>query len=266
MRADESNVHDTVRIFERVDLGHIRRAFCFKGGYMYDFAASYAEWKQGQCLKVDVRELRSRSPAHKWKGPWRLLLLRECCSWRLSELLNQADFLYSSDLILGARILLRSALETLAMLVYSSQAMCDVVAGKLNFHDFSDKTEKLVLGTRDNITGYVAINILSVLKKVDQRYPGIASLYAGLCETAHPNCEGMLTSYSESDADSLVTVFGSRWQGRYGNQHEIVMSLILETFMSEYNDEWPVAFEALEQWLVANDAMLESTRPKTAPP
>jgi hypothetical protein len=35
----------------------------------------------------------------------------------------------------------------------------------------------------------------------------------------------------------------------------------LEVFVAEYDDEWPAAFEALESWIEANDAELESSKP-----
>jgi hypothetical protein len=39
------------------------------------------------------------------------------------------------------------------------------------------------------------------------------------------------------------------------------MELCISTFNHEYNIEWEQQFERLEAWLVANDEMLESTKP-----
>ena len=102
---------------------------------------SLAAWKQSQCQQVDVGGLFARSKiAHKWKAPFRSLSLREAVSWRTQDLLEQSVALYDAGHLLGARILLRSAFETVAMLVYLNQLTRKVLGGELSFHDFSDKT------------------------------------------------------------------------------------------------------------------------------
>ncbi|RJR51414.1 MAG: hypothetical protein C4576_03680 [Desulfobacteraceae bacterium] len=52
------------------------------------------------------------------------------------------------------------------------------------------------------------------------------------------------------------------WEERYGIQHEAAISLCLEIFEEEYNNEWIRCFEALEKWLESNDKKLERQRRK----
>lgn len=218
--------------------------------------------KNSLCKEVDIGGLFARSNiAHKWKAPWRSLLLRETVAWRIQELLEQSLLLSKSHGLLGARILLRSAFETLAVLVYLNKSMRSVVAGSLSFHDFSEKTSRLLLGSRDNSTSHEAIGVLTVLDSANKRYPGLRSWYDALCETAHPNCEGMLGGYSTADKQNHVTTFTSKWLTVYGEDHHGALSACLSVFEAEYNQEWTDAWTELERWIELNDEELEATKP-----
>lgn len=220
-----------------------------------------AEWKASLCETVDIRGLFSRnSVAHKWKAPFRSFTVRETVSWRAQDLLEQSLQLHDSSHLLGARILLRSALETVAILIYLNQLTRNVLAEKLNFHEFSDKTSTLLLGSRDGSTPHNAINILTVIDKCDTRYPGIKALYGALSESAHPNYEGTCIGYSVIDRENFVTTFSNKWKSMYEESHIDSMGLCVSTFYNEYNEEWPNAFEMLEAWITENDDHLETTK------
>lgn len=222
---------------------------------------SLAAWKASQCERLDVGGLYSRNPiAHKWKAPFRSLTLRETVGWRTQDLLEQSLFLYDHDHLLGARILLRSAFETVAILIYLNQITRKVLAGTLDFHDFSDKTSTLLLGSRDNSTNHKSLNIVTVLGNCNSRYPGIEELYSMLSESAHPNYEGTCIGYSSLDRDNHVTTFSNRWKSMYAGKHIDFIELCTTTFHNEYNEEWPDAFEKLEAWIEANDERLEKTK------
>ncbi len=162
--------------------------------------------------------------------------------------------------MLGARILLRSALETIAVLIYLNQLTRKVLSGELSFHDFSERTSTLLLGSRDGSTPRPAMSILTVLEKAEARYPGVTSIYARLSESAHPNYEAMAVGYSDLDADGAVVTFRNKWQAMYGATHMDSVTACIKVFFAEYNEEWPDAFERLEAWIEANDAELESTK------
>ncbi len=231
---------------------------------MPDIAIVLQALKDSLCREVDAGGLFARSKvAHKWKAPWRALLLRESVAWRLQDLLEQSLALSRAGGLLGARILLRSSFETLAVLVYLNGSMRNVVAGTLDFHAFSLRTARLLLGSRDKSTSHESINILNVLEGADKRYPGLMDWYAALCESAHPNYEGMLLGYSTADRESYVTNFENRWNVRYGQTHESALQACLVVFVCEYNDEWPEAHDALERWIEENDAELETTKAAT---
>lgn len=179
----------------------------------------------------------------------------------MQDVLEQSQALHAASQLLGARILLRSAFETAAVLIHLNQATRQVVAGTMGFHDYSERTTKLLLGSRDKSTSYESINILTVLSKADKRYPGLEQLYSALSESAHPNYEGMLYGYSEANRKNHITKFHNRWKALYGHSHHDAMRACMVIFDAEYNHEWPAAFEELEQWIEKNDAMLEATKP-----
>ncbi|ABZ00065.1 hypothetical protein HMH05_19470 [Pseudomonas sp. SbB1] len=229
---------------------------------MQEIAIMLTKWKASLCREVEVGCLHTRNKiVHKWKAPWRGLLLRESVAWRVQDLLEQSHALYTASQLLGARILLRSAFETVAVLIHLNQETRKVISGEQDFHEYSERTTKLLLGSRNESTPHTSINILTVLEKADKHYPGLLKLYAMLSECAHPNYEGMLFGYSKSDIQNHSTKFENRWSKLYSASHEEAMSECMAIFDTEYNQEWPSIFEALEQWIERNDAMLETTKP-----
>lgn len=220
-----------------------------------------ANWKASLYPKLELGGMYARNPtAHKWKAPFRSLVLRESVFWRLHDLLTQSYALFLAGHVLGARILLRSGFETLALLIYLNQMTAKVLDGSLNFHTFSDKTSQLLLGSRNQTTQHAAISIVTVLGHCDKRYPGLMKLYGDLSESAHPNYEGICIGYSTVDRDNQLTNFANKWSEMYGDAHLKGMHACMMLFEAEYNEVWPTFFDDLERWIEANDAELEVTK------
>ena len=219
------------------------------------------EWKTSLCEEIDIGGLFSRNKiAHKWKAPFRSLTLRETVAWRTQDLLGQSLLLYDSGHLLGARIILRSAFESVAMLIYLNQLLRQVSEETLGFHEFSKKTSTLLMGSRDGSTPLKSLNIITILEKCNRKYPGIKELYDALSESAHPNYEGTCIGYSDVNRQEFITTFSNKWQTIYADRHIQNIELCIKTFYIEYNEEWPDAFEKLENWIEENDALLESTK------
>lgn len=222
-------------------------------------------WKSSLFPKLELAALISRNPtAHKWKAPFRSMALREGLLWRMHDLLTQSLALYEQGHLLGARILLRSGIETLAILVYLNERTLRVLEGKLDFHEFSKDTATLLLGSRNKTTKYDVTNILTVLDKCEKRHAGIRGVYDMLSESAHPNYEGVLGGYSKIDHENHTTVFSNRWMELHGGMHLRLMKACMDIFEVEYNDVWGTRFDKLEAWAEANDAMLEATKDLTS--
>jgi hypothetical protein len=178
----------------------------------------------------------------------------------MHDLLAQSYLLHQHEHALGARILLRSAFESLATLIYLNQHIQEVIDGKLNFHIFGKKVSRLLIGSKIDKEGVQSINILTVLNKCEKRYAGLTTLYGHLSESAHPSLEGLCIGYSTFDRTELETNFSNRWGELYAHRHLEGMELCMRTFHLEYNDVWAELFEKLEKWLEANDAELEATK------
>jgi len=220
-----------------------------------------SNWNAALFPKIPVGGLLARNPvAHKWKAPFRSMMLREAAFWREHDLMSQSYDLHVLEYGLGARILLRSGFETLATLIYLNLIMQKVVDGNLNFHEFSDKTTRLLLGSKNNKAGPESINIMTVLGHCEKRYPGLMEIYADLSETAHPSYEGLCSGYSTINHDEYETKFSNRWMELHGGRHLDAMLLCMGTFHHEYDKVWSEIFEQLEKWIEANDAELEATK------
>jgi hypothetical protein len=220
-----------------------------------------ASLKQSLLHELDLVSLHSRNPtAHKWKAPYRSMQLREVVHWRITDLLEQAIVLNKQDHILGARILIRSAFETLAMLIYLNQQMAKVIDGALDFHSFSKKTEALLLGSKDSSTPISAINIITIFAACEKNYKGIKRIYEILSENAHPNFGGMSEGYTDIDPGSDRVTFSNRWNEMYAENFEDIVMLCVGMFTHEYDTVWALLFEKLEAWIETQDAKLEATK------
>ncbi len=228
---------------------------------MNEVEQNIANWGAALFDKIPVAGLLERnSVAYKWKSLYRVWMVRELALWREHDLMTQSYALHQQGHGLGARILLRSGFETLATLTYLNLLMQQVLDGNLGFHDFGEKTSTLLLGARNNEEMPNAINILTLLTKCDERYPGLMTLYADLSESAHPNYEGLMGGYSLTDYGEHETTFTNRWMEQHGGRHLDGMMMCMETFHHEYNDVWPTLIETLEAWVEANDVQLEATK------
>jgi len=202
----------------------------------------------------------ARNPvAHKWRSPYRSLVLRESVCWRIHDLLTQAQFLYEANHILGSRILIRSALETVAILIHLNQLTGQVLDGSLNFHEFQKKTVKLLVGSRNGSTAHESINIVTVFKHCEKTYKGVFETYKTLSECAHPNFEAVCLGYSVTDVEQHVTQFSNQWQAKWADKHESLVEFVCRTFETEYTYVWAQQNNKLEAWLVENDTELMAT-------
>jgi len=228
---------------------------------MKEIEAIVEKWMSERLDKIEVGELYSRNPiVHRWKAPFRTLVIRELVFWRHIDLLNQVVFMIKNDHILGARILLRSAFETIGILIYLNQRMNSLSEGLISYDEFESMTKRLLLGTKRSESKFEAINILTILEKCDKTYPGIFEVYKDLSETSHPNFEGMSIGYSELDEDNFVTHLKSRWKELFSGDLENLIMICISTFDREYNHVWPAQFSAVELWFEKNDDELRKRK------
>lgn len=221
------------------------------------------DYQNTLCKQIDIIALRQRNPvAHKWKVTYQILSNRETVAWRFVDILEQSWFLHSQSKPIGARILLRSAIETISLLIYQDKLIGDVITRKLSFLEFGEKVLALMNGSKNESTTRTAINIVTILKHCEKRYEGIEKIYNWLSESAHPNYEGMRLSYSDTDPKTLITSFNNKTRELYSGMQIDGTILSMSMFENEYKHSEDL-FLKLEVWLEANDVELEQYR---APP
>lgn len=225
-----------------------------------------AGWQKSLCPHIELAALISRNnTAHKWKVTYRSIVLRELVLWRFTDQIAQATYLIRGRHFLGARILIRSSIETLAILIYLNQKTTAVIEGRENFFQFAEITSQLMLGSRNKTTKLESINILSVLEKCEKEYPGTIKVYAELSECAHPNYDGVCAGYSVVNEKDYRTDFKNRWAEKSGESELTLLEICAKIFEVEYNEVWPRYFEKLESWLVTNDPTLEQQKNQIQP-
>lgn len=225
-----------------------------------DISMLLAKWGEQFPREVSVGGMLARNPtAHKWRSLYRSLVLREAVGMRLHDLLTQAHLLFQSSSVVGSRILIRSALETLAVLIHLNQITRSVLDGSCDFHIFQEKTLKLLLGSRDTSTQHHAINVLTVFDHSAKRYPDIRAMYDELSETAHPNFKGVGLGYVEINMDLHTAHFSKQKATAWNDEHFKLMEFVMRGFETEYSIVWKEQIEALELWLVEHDDRVMST-------
>ncbi len=215
-------------------------------------------WQKSLCQEVELAALIARNEtAHKWKVTYCSIVLREAIMWRFVDLMSQVAYLLKKKHILGSRLLIRSAIETLGVLIYLNQKTEAVVQGKISFWQFIEITNRQMFGSKNQLTKLESINILTVLNKCEERYPGIVDIYNSLSESAHPNFDGVCMGYSKVEKDNYKTMFKNRWVEQFGSSQLNLIEKCIKTMEDEYNEHWPRTYQKLEKWLVDNDEALE---------
>ena len=226
-----------------------------------DIHVTLERWNQSLCRSIAVGGFISCCPiAHKWKAPYRMAVLRETLMWRMEDLARQSVLPADNGHILGARILLRSAIETLALLIYTNQKMKAVLAGTFSFFALDEVTKQLLLGSKNGVTEQQAVNILTVLGHAEKDHEGLVEMHQHLSENAHPNYDGVTLGYSSTNPREHETTFHNNWLRYFGKEQEPGVAFVLAVFEHEYNNVWTELFSQLEEWLRVHDAELEAQR------
>ncbi|MDO8769455.1 MAG: hypothetical protein Q7K57_12275 [Burkholderiaceae bacterium] len=182
----------------------------------------------------------------------------------MHDLGQQILLLSDAGHYLGARILLRSAVETLALLVFLSYKVEQVIDGKLSYFEYDEFTSRALRGTRNDPTTPEAVSIMTALEKTGKKYPDLAEFHEQLSESAHPNCDGVLFGYSSSNPKLYETNFANHWSERFGAIQDPMTAIVFSRFETEYNNVWPVTLEKFEKWLEENDSLLELEKLRTS--
>lgn len=216
-------------------------------------------WERELRRDVSAESLLARCPvAHKWKVTFLIVLSREASLWRMSDLGRALVRLVDSHDALAARIILRSACETAALLAYLNKKIESLIEGRLSFDDFNTVVRKIALGGKNEGDYFQPVNVMTAIQQFSKEHPLIQEIYDRLSEDAHPNASGLLYAYSDTNPELLETTFHRKIASADATSSHTATSadLIFLSYEQEYNSVWPARFERLEQWLRENDASL----------
>ena len=152
--------------------------------------------------KIDPASVSTRATI-----PFRALVIRTVMRARLAELTTAACDLFSRDARVSAFILTRSFLESVAIVYAINDRMLRAIdEGKVG--DSGKIFERLGWGSRSDLTPAEAINTLTLISKLDRKYPEmqVQEQFDNLSEVAHPNWGGVIGSYSQFDPTDLYEV------------------------------------------------------------
>ena len=143
------------------------------------------------------------------KLPWKALFYREALIWRMAELSRSAYENFENHRVVSAVVLTRAAAETFAALWYLWHKIAIAVQAAI-VGDIDTYLMKLISGVKipDDPVFPQAINILTIIEKVDKEVKGFNHQYAVLCEYTHPNASGTTHSYLRHNREQLTTDFG----------------------------------------------------------
>jgi hypothetical protein len=143
------------------------------------------------------------------KLPWKALLYREVLIWRMAELSRAAFENFEKNRLIAAIVLTRASAETFAALWYLWHKITAAVESK-SVGDIDTYLMKLISGVKlpDDPVFPQAVNILTIIDKVNKEAEGFRHQYDVLSEYTHPNACGTTQSYLRHNREQLTTEFG----------------------------------------------------------
>ena len=143
------------------------------------------------------------------KLPFKALSIREVIIHRVSELSESACYLFEAKKHVSAFIIIRSLMETVAILYWLNDRIKKVNKTK-HIGNIDHFFMRLFFGCRDDEKLPDPYNVLKAIDKINENFNGFRKMYDDLSEFAHPNWAGLAGSYSELDKKNFKVSFGSR--------------------------------------------------------
>lgn len=224
-----------------------------------DIRKRVSDWSALLRPEVSIDSLRARCEvAHRWNATFRTVLLREVSMWRMQRLGSSFVHLMDSGEVMSARIILRSAIETAAVLAYSNKKMSDLIEGKLHFSEFNEVTKCLLLGGRADGDLFEAKSVITIVNHFAKNHDVVKQGYERLSEDVHPNACGMILSHGDYDSENQSFGFHRKIdESDAAINHTLSLAdLTFILYEMNYVETWSDCFVGLERWLEENDKTL----------
>jgi hypothetical protein len=142
----------------------------------------------------------------KSEAPFKAAMTRELLLYRTTDLADASISFFEQKRIVPAIILMRSVLETFAVLFALHKRIEIFVNDKpKDVKDLNDFIERLLMGSKKKEFAELtaeAVNVLTCIDHADKTLPGFRVGYDTLSEFAHPNWAGCLGAYGETAAET----------------------------------------------------------------
>jgi hypothetical protein len=172
----------------------------------------------------------------KYKTAMKVHMLRESLIWREEELARSALILLNNDDFVAAALVTRGVMETTAAIVYLhglvdralKQGMDDALDAKLNGFLTGSKIWHELPG---------AINVLTMIDKVEKLIPGYRGHYNFLSEYSHPNWSGTHGAYGIINHDTAIVSFAKGGRSAARNRQTVsgMLAGSVSLFAGYYN-------------------------------
>lgn len=180
------------------------------------------------------------------KSPYIALAVREALVWRIEELGRGAFEMVQRGDLASAILLTRGVIECTALMSRLSQVVLE--RATLGPDKLRETLFPMLHGwKKDPPEGFVALNVLTLLKHLDKRVGPVTGAYEGLSEFAHPNWAGVSLLFSRIDQENFVTYFGKFEDRTRAPRMQALNALAasLAIFEHDYN----VFSDTMEAWL-----------------
>lgn len=166
---------------------------------------------------------------------------REALLHRFIDLCEGAIMLTRSRNCVSAIVCARSAQETFAVIAYLSCKL-ETLSSEKDLRSLLDTMHRLSIGWKGDEEFPEMINVLTCIDKVSKKLdPEFRKHYDMLSESAHPNYQGVLGTYSQPDHETLEVAIGMSSKSEDRLQSLVlttiqICSLLFEHVQSEFED------------------------------
>jgi hypothetical protein len=148
-------------------------------------------------------------PLRRSKLAWKIATYQEAVLYRVVMLTSGAALAWNSGNILTCVLAVRAVIETVAVFNDFTDRLNEAVEAK-DLDDVDSLVTNRLFATRDRelverLPDTMAINVLTVVKKLDRLIPGVFDHYEDTSELCHPNGRGHHQFFVTLDSNWTVT-------------------------------------------------------------
>lgn len=166
---------------------------------------------------------------------------REALLYRFVDLCEAAILLTRSRNSVSAIVCARSAQETFAVIAYLSFRL-ETLSTEKDLRSLLETMHRLSIGWKGDEEFPEMINVLTCIDKVSKKLdPQFRKQYDMLSESAHPNYQGVLGTYSQPNHETLEVAIGL--SSKAEDRHQVLVTttiqicaLLFEHVQSEFED------------------------------